>query len=51
VAGVEDDVFIFSGMFDVACSTVRKVFAASPDNGEPIATPVGGLQKLSLKWS
>ena len=50
MAVVEDDVFIFSDMFDNTCSTVRKVFAISPDIGEPIATPVGSLQKLSLKW-
>jgi len=51
VTGVEDDVFIFSGMFDNTSSTVRKVFAISPDIGEPISTPVAGLEKLSLKWS
>jgi hypothetical protein len=46
VGGVEDVVFIFSVMFDNPYSTVRKVFAISPDIGEPIATPVEGLQKL-----
>ena len=54
MADVEDNVFIFSGIFDKTCCTVRNVFAVSPDIGEPIATPVGGgwgLEKLSLKWS
>jgi hypothetical protein len=41
VAGVEDDVFIFSGMFDNTSSTVRKAFAVSPDFAEPIKTLVG----------
>jgi hypothetical protein len=48
VAGVEDDVFIFSGVFDNAGNSVRKVSSISRDICDPIATPVG---KLSLNWS
>ena len=44
MAGVEDDMFIFSCMFDNACSSVRKVLAIIPVIGEPIAKPVGGYR-------
>jgi len=49
VADVEDNMFIFSGMFDNTCSTVRKMFAISPGIGEPFATPVVGFTKVVVK--
>ena len=49
MADVEDNVFIFSGMFDNTCSTVRKIFAISPGIVEPFATPVVGFTEIVVK--